>query len=56
MDGNGLKITYTCSKHPQLQSIKMNLTENFSVPPTPRSLEHFQDVWKGFSDIAKAKI
>jgi hypothetical protein len=56
MDGNGMKITYTWSRHPQLQSIKMNLAENFSVPPTPRSLDHFQDVWKGFSDIVLYRV
>jgi len=36
---------------PRLTPLRLNLVDNFSVPPTPRSLDHFQEVWKSFAEV-----
>ena len=52
----GVRFAYKWTPHPQLASLKWNLIENFSVPPTPRSFEHFNDVWKNFSDVVILRV
>lgn len=50
------KYIYIWQPHPQLATLRMNLVENFSVPPTPKSLEHFYDSWRSFSDIVLLRV
>ena len=49
-------LAYSWAQLSQLRTLELELIEDFSLPPTPRSLDHFRDVWKIFTDIVLVRV
>jgi len=56
LEGDGVTEISGWSSLSQLRMLELELVETFSHPPTPRSLDHYYDVWKSFTDIVLGQV